>query len=512
MLENDKIDNVEIKVICVLKTVIQDGLSLSPFGDLYDILIDKDNFWRMLNETVDLSFIYNEVQKNYCANMGRPAQDPILMFKYVLLKSAMKLSDRDLIRKTRVDMEMKYFLGYAPEETNFIDPSLLSKFRHIRLKDLDLVDLLLNKTVEIALSTGVMNVRNKLIQDSTHTHALYQQVSPREELLKRAKDLRKAVYAVDEGMKEKMPSKRKANSGLLEDTIEYTKEVIKAVETEGGFENCVAVNERMDYLREGIEDTETEIEYSKDRDARIGHKTADTNFFGYKTHIAMSEERIITAAVITSGEKHDGKQMQELVEKSEAAGIEVEAVIGDGAYSEKENIEYCKEKEIKLASKLSRTVLHGNRRNSKRFEYNKDAGMYVCPQGHMAYKKVKTGTTKDKNGVDTRVELYFFNVEKCKYCPKRKGCYKEGAKTKTYSVKVKSDIHIEYMDYMKTKEFEELYAHRYKIEAKNGELKSEYGYDTAQGCGLLSMNIQGAGTMFMVNMKRIFKLMKYKGV
>ena len=65
---------------------------------------------------------------------------------------------------------------------------------------------------------------------------------------------------------------------------------------------------------------------------------------------------------------------------------------------------------------------------------------------------------------------------------------------------------------MKTKEFEELYANRYKIEAKNGELKSEYGYDTAQGCGLLSMNIQGAGTMFMVNMKRIFKLMKYKGV
>ncbi len=38
-------------------------------------------------------------------------------------------------------------------------------------------------------------------------------------------------------------------------------------------------------------------------DARIGHKSVDTSFFGYKTHIAMTEERIITAATITTGEK-----------------------------------------------------------------------------------------------------------------------------------------------------------------------------------------------------------------
>ncbi len=94
-------------------------------------------------------------------------------------------------------------------------------------------------------------------------------------------------------------------------------------------------------LEETMNDTEYEIEYSKDKDAKIGHKTADTSFFGYKTHIAMIPERIITAATITTGEKHDGKELQKLVEKSQANGIEVEAVIGDGAYSEKENIEYC---------------------------------------------------------------------------------------------------------------------------------------------------------------------------
>ncbi len=481
----------------MLKSDQQTQLNLSSYSSLYDIIIEKDNFWRQINEMVDLSFIYEEVQKNYSEGVGRPAEDPILLFKYILLKSAFKLSDRDLVKKAKVDMEMKYFLGYAPEETNLIDASTLSKFRHLRLKDMNLIDILLGKTVEVALDKGVMKAKNKLIMDSTHTNAklimdsthtnaMFQHVTPREELIKRAKDVRKAVYAIDETMTEKMPPKKKMNSGLLEDAIEYTKEVIQIIETEGGFENCTEVMERLDYLKEAIDETENELEYSKDQDAKVGHKTADTSFFGYKSHIAMTPERIITAAVVTSGEKHDGKQMQTLVEKSEKSGIKVEAVIGDGAYSEKDNLQYAKED----------------------FEYNKDAGMYVCKAGHMAIKKIKGGSRKDSKGINTQVESYFFDVEKCKHCPFRDGCYKEGAKTKTYSVKIKADIHIKHMDYMETEEFKELYANRYMIEAKNAEVKNVYGYDTAQSCGLLGMSIQGASTFFLVNMKRIITLMK----
>ena len=66
-----------------------------------------------------------------------------------------------------------------------------------------------------------------------------------------------------------------------------------------------------------MNDTEIELEYSKDQDAKVGHKTADTSFFGYKTHMAMTPERIVTAATITSGEKNDGKELQTLIEKSE---------------------------------------------------------------------------------------------------------------------------------------------------------------------------------------------------
>ena len=63
---------------------------------------------------------------------------------------------------------------------------------------------------------------------------------------------------------------------------------------------------------------------------------------GYKTHIAMNEERIITAATITTGEKNDGKELESLITKSQKAGLKVKTVIGDAAYSEKGNIEFTK--------------------------------------------------------------------------------------------------------------------------------------------------------------------------
>jgi hypothetical protein len=78
----------------------------------------------------------------------------------------------------------------------------------------------------------------------------------------------------------------------------------------------------------------------EDEEARAGHKSVDSSFFGYKTHMAMTDERIITADIVTTGEKNDGKQLQTLVEKSKTAGIEVKTVIGDTAYSEKDNIIY----------------------------------------------------------------------------------------------------------------------------------------------------------------------------
>ena len=258
----------------MLKENNQVTICMSSHSELYDILIDKNNFWRKLNDMVYFSFVYEELKEKYSSTMGRKAEDVIRMFKYLLLKGYYNLSDRGLVERTKTDILFKYFLGYTPEDTELIDPSLLTVFRRERLSNKEnesetttnLMDKLISKTVEIALKEGIITAKNKLIQDSTHTNARYQHISPREELIKQAKKLRKSVYAIDETMKEKMPKKREA-SGLLEDQIEYTKELIKLLKKDERFTTFPAIKEEIDMLEETMMDTEVELEYSKDQDA-----------------------------------------------------------------------------------------------------------------------------------------------------------------------------------------------------------------------------------------------------
>ena len=93
-------------------------------------------------------------------------------------------------------------------------------------------------------------------------------------------------------------------------------------------------------------------------------------------------------------------------------------------------------------------------------------------------------------------------------CPLRDGCYKPGAKTKSYSVSIKSSSHQEQMIFQESEYYKEKSKNRYKIEAKNSELKNVHGYDRAIAYGINSMQMQGALAIFTVNLKRILKLSK----
>lgn len=454
---------------------------------------------RQIYELVDFSFVYDELKANYCLDNGRNAIDPLRMFKYLLLKAIFELSDVDVVERSRYDMSFKFFLQMAPEES-VIDPSSLTKFRKLRLKDLNLLDLLIGKTVELAIDQGILK-STAIIVDATHTKARYNQKSPREILQDRSRKLRKAIYSVDESLKEKLPAKNAVDT--LEAEIEYCEKLVRAVETQLGIAQLPKITEPLNLLKETVEDDVEQLRISQDRDARVGHKSADSSFFGYKTHLAMTEERIITAAIVTTGEKNDGKQLQTLVEKSKAAGMNVKTVIGDTAYSEKDNIAYSKNNDIELIAKLNPQITQGGRKKEDEFEFNKDAGMYVCKAGHMAIRKAKQARRKE--GGKNQRTIYYFDVEKCKSCPFKEGCYNGGA-SKTYAVTMKSDEHSEQAAFQESEYFKAKAKERYKIEAKNSELKHQHGYDVASSSGLLGMQMQGAMAIFAVNLKRILKL------
>ena len=483
--------------------ITQQKMLMSKYAELYNIVVPKDNILRQIKELINFDFVFDELKNKYSDYNGRPAHDPIMMFKYLLIKYIENISDVDLVNRTRYDMSFKYFLDLAPEDTDLIDPSSLTKFRRQRLKDVELLDLLIGKTVRIAIEKKIIKPKSKIIVDSTHTYSRYNLLSPRQALINESKELRKRVYDIDASMRDKMPKKREA-SGILEDEIQYCKELIDLIENEEAIKQYPKVSQKLNLLKEMVEDNNYHLAQSKDTDARVGHKTADTNFFGYKTHVAMTPERIITAVKVTSGEKHDGKQLEDLINKSESAGIQVTAVIGDAAYSEKENLKMLQKRKIKLFSKLNSRITHVNKLHEDSFEYNKDAGMYVCKAGHMAIKKSIAHHSKGIRQNDR--EVYYFDTEKCKICPYKKGCYTEGAKNKTYTVTIKSPEHLKQEKFQNSKNFLKHYKERYKIEAKNAELKQNFGYNYCKTEGLSGMDLQAAMTIFAVNIKRILKL------
>lgn len=479
--------------------VQQQEIRFSPYTELYDLIIPKDNILRKINELIDFSFIYDELLNKYCLNNGRNAESPIRMFKYLLLKSIYTISDVDVVERSRYDMSFKYFLDMAPED-DVIHPSSLTKFRKLRLKDTDLLNLLIGKTVTIAIDKGIIKSKS-IIVDATHTLSRSNPFSALEVLRERSKILRKTIYQHDEDFKTKMPSKNIEND--LSKELEYCKELEKCIENEPSISEIPAIKEKLNLLKETAEDTNEQLIISKDVDAKTGYKSADSSFFGYKTHIAMSEERIITAAVVTSGEKGDGPELPKLLAISQENGMEVDTIIGDAAYSGKENLKLGNKQDIKIVAKLNPSITQGFRKDEDKFIYNKDADLFVCPAGHLAIRKARQG----KKGVGTnQVDTYYFDIEKCKVCPLREGCYKDGAKSKTYSVSIKSELHQEQIAFQESDYYKEKSKHRYKIEAKNSELKNIHGYKRANSYGMENMQMQGAMAIFTVNLKRILKL------
>ena len=248
----------------------------------------------------------------------------------------------DVVEHSRYDLSYKYFLGMMPED-DVINPSSLCKFRRMRLKDMDLLDMLITKTVTLAVEKGLIK-SGTIIVDATHTASRSNPYSPVDILKQRSKLLRKAIYMIDEEQKDKLPQKNEDD--VLENELSYTESLIKYLTDTPVLSEIPAVKEKMNLLSESVDDIRDHYNTSKDRDARVGHKSADDAFFGYKTHIAMTPERIITAATVTSGEKGDGPELENLVQKSRSNGVDVNVVVGDAAYSGKDNIRMTSEDNI----------------------------------------------------------------------------------------------------------------------------------------------------------------------
>ena len=265
-----------------------------------------------------------------------------------------------------------------------------------------------------------------------------------------------------------------------------------------------SMKEKLETARRIVEDerllAKKGIQSAIDPDARFGWKSSSKNFTGYKNHIAMTEEELITAIHTTPGNEDDGKQLKGLLEKTKKL-IDINEVLADTAYSAKDNLTFMQKETITASIPLNPSV-YGMRKEDA-FRYDKEVDKVVCPAGHLSIRKARNGK---KNEGTNQVDTYFFDTALCQTCPMKEGCYK-GTKEKTYSISIKSPEHLTQMAYLETEEYKLRKKVRLRIEHKNAELKRFHGLKTAKYRGLFGMHIQLGLTAFVVNVKRIIRLL-----
>ena len=356
-------------------------ITISEHISLYDKIIPQNHFLRALKENVDFSFVNKLVEKEYSQKLGRPAKEPEMMYKLLFLQTKDLLSDREVIERAKTDMSYKYFLDLNPED-EVPNYSLLSVFRNTKIRDEKILEEMLRETVKQAIEKGIIK-SNSIIVDAAHTVSKNRKKTPTQILRELSKNLRKEIYRNEPELKETFPTKPE-ETATLEEEIEYTKKLINNLKDKITEKTDEKIKKRYKKVKEMLEDDQIkEIQSAVDKDAKKGYKSEDNDFFGYKNHVAMTKERIVTAIEVTSGEAPDGKYLKDLVEKSKENGIDVKEVIGDKAYSGKENLDYGRENEIQIISRMNPTITNAQKKEDG-FEYIKDADMMRCPAGELS--------------------------------------------------------------------------------------------------------------------------------
>ncbi len=203
------------------------------FSSLLYNKIPKNHILKQINSAISLNFINNLLKDSYCKGFGRPAKEPEMMMRILILQKLYNLSDERIIEELSVNLAYMWFIGINPDE-DIPHASLLSKFRTLRLKDVDL-DEVICEIVKQCIEKGIISDTTGISDDATHIEANTIKKTP-ERIMKHLarkifKTIEKEDYKIPDYEKIENPSEaKKVMKEYLETVIEENKENEKATE------------------------------------------------------------------------------------------------------------------------------------------------------------------------------------------------------------------------------------------------------------------------------------------
>ena len=423
-------------------------------------LVPKDHLLRKIDKVIDFRFIRDKVKSLYCADNGRPAIDPVVLFKMLFIGYLFGVrSERQLVRDIQVNVAYRWFLGFGLTD-KVPDASTISQNRRRRFSESTIYQEIFDEIVVQAVNRKMVD-GSILYSDSTHLKA----------------NANKNKFEVREVQKSTREYIHRLEEDITKDREDHGKKPLSA-------------KEALPEIKE------TKVSTTDPDSGYMVREGKPKGFFYLDHRTVDSRHSIITDTFVTPGNVHDSiPYLGRLDRQRERFGFTIEAVGLDAGYFTAGICKGLEDRQIYGAIAYRRpNHIKGYLRKSD-YKYDADTDCYRCPEGcALVYR------TTDRNGY----RHYASDPSQCRNCPLQARCTRSANFTKLITRHIWQDHKDSINSHRYTEQGKEIYRRRKEtVERSFADSKQLHGHRYAR--------LRGRGKVFeqcllcaaVQNMKKI---------
>ena len=433
-------------------------------------MVPEDHFLRKVDRAVDFSFIYELCAPLYSADNGRPAIDPEILFRMLLvgylygIKSEVRLEE-----EINYNIAYKWFCGLDLTE-KAPDATTISQNRRRRFRDNNIAEQIFNEILRQCIAKGLVSGAI-LYTDSTHIKA-------------KANKHKKKLVTV-----ERTP---KAYLEELDEQVDLDRKVLgkkpfdRDDDHKGGGSNGG-----------GNAETTTQMQSTTDPDSGQQSRDGKPDGFHYSEHRTVdSAHNVIVNVHVEPANINDVTPMPEILNEIEARLGKLPKYMGlDAGYHNAAIAHLLEKKGIQGVIGYRRHTHKGEHYGKYRFRYDPFFDAYICPEHQPLYWKTTT-----REGY----RQYLCNEKICGACPKRNECFGKSMTRRMVDRHVWQDALDDIIAFTKSGIGSRIYAWRKQtIERSFAEAKVNHGLRYARMLGIKNMREQCFLIAAVQNIKRL---------
>jgi len=431
---------------------------------LLEELVPQDHFLRKVDAAVDFSFIHDMCKDLYSPDNGRPAIEPEMLFKMLLLGYLYDIkSEVKIAQAVNENIAFKWFLGLKLTEKG-PDHATISINRVRRFKDNNIAEQIFDEILRQCIARGLVGGAI-LYTDSTHIKA-------------KANKHKKNLVTVSETPKEYMEE--------LDEQIDLDRKVLK----KDPFD-------KNDNDSSGGTGTTTRMVSKTDPESGQQTRDGKPDGFHYSEHRTVdSKNNVIVNVHVEPANINDITPVPTILKEILFRLGKLPKYMGFDAGYHSAWIAHLLEKN-KIQGVIGyRRHTHRNEVFGKyRFKYEPYFDAYTCPEGKHLYWR-----TTNREGY----REYWSNSKECANCPRRNECISEKAKRRLVTRHVWQDALDDVTWFTKTPNGQRIYSWRKEtIERSFAEAKENHGLRFARMLGIQNMREQCFLTAAAQNIKRL---------